>query len=63
MSDTFILAFLAVLYLGIIAYTAYTAKRVGRGPVVWGLGAAVFGVFALGLLIGISAVTKSKNAA
>jgi len=54
MSDTLTIAFIASIYLGIIAYTAYCAKRVGRGPIVWGLAAAVFGLVALGMLIGIS---------
>jgi hypothetical protein len=54
MSDAFTIAFMAAIYLGIIGYTAYTAKRVGRGPIVWGLAAAVLGLFALGILIGIS---------
>jgi hypothetical protein len=61
MSDILTLAFVAALYLSIVAYTAYTAKRVGRSPVLWGLGAAILGVFALGLLIGISVATKSKG--
>lgn len=53
-SDGFIIAFVVAFYLSVIAYTAYCAKRVGRGPVVWGLAAAFFGIVALGLLIGIA---------
>ena len=59
-SDAFTIAFLAALYLSVIAYTAHCAKRVGRGPVVWGLGAAVLGVFALGLLIGLSKMDERR---
>jgi hypothetical protein len=59
-SDAFTIAFLVAIYLSIIAYTAYCAKRVGRGPVVWGLGAAVLGFFALGILIGLSKADERR---
>ena len=59
-SDAFILAFVVAFYLSVIAYTAYCAKRVGRGPVVWGLGAAVFGVVALGMLIGLAKADERR---
>jgi hypothetical protein len=59
-SDAFIIAFLVAIYLSVIAYTAYCAKRVGRRPIVWGLGAAVLGFFALGALLGLSLAQKTK---
>jgi TM2 domain-containing membrane protein YozV len=60
-SDAFAIAFLASIYLGIIGYTAFCAKRVGRGPIVWGLAAAVLGLFAWGILIGISRAERREK--
>jgi len=51
MSDILTTAFFAAVYFGSIAFTAYYAKRVGRGPVGWAIGAAILGPLALGVLV------------